>query len=152
MSCYSHPRLPLLKLFSCWEAPGAICFSGISLGLKDTRPPDLKQPDCLAQRTPSTVGRNFISRRSEDRRGKRVLLPGDSEPGDGGDVEKTCLQGPFPIHCGLRRRGAGSLGGGGEDYRVATGPLLWDLGYMGAGLFSLKGCDARSLAKRLVVE
>ena len=43
-------------------------------------------------------------------------------------------------------RGAGSLGWGGGRYRPTA---LWDLSYMGAELFSLKGCDARSSCKRV---
>ena len=39
--------------------------------------------------------------------------------------------------------GGGALQGG---YRPTA---LWDLSYMGAGLFSLKGCDARSSCKRV---
>lgn len=63
-------------------------------------------------------------------------------------MEKTCLQGPFLFtvdsgekRCWESRPGWGGLQGG---YRPTA---LWDLGYMGAGLFSLKRCDARSSCK-----
>lgn len=65
-------------------------------------------------------------------------------------MEKACLQGPFlfTVDSGGKRRwesrlGVGALQGG---YRPTA---LWDLSYMGAALFSLKGCDARSSCKRV---
>ena len=40
MSCYLHPRLPLLKSFSCWEAAeGPSVSQGISLGLQGHQGP-----------------------------------------------------------------------------------------------------------------
>ena len=61
-------------------------------------------------------------------------------------MEKTCLQGPFlfTVDSGGKRCWESRLGG--ERYRPTA---LWDLSYMGAELFSLKGCDARSSCKRV---
>lgn len=57
-----------------------------------------------------------------------------------------------PIHCGLRRKRWECLAGVGRGLQGGWPTALWDLGYMGAGLFSLRDAVQGHLAKQLVVE
>lgn len=122
-------------VFMLGSRQGAICFSGISLGLQGHKGlTDLKQPDCLAQGHPAQWAGNFIGRR-ENRRGKRVLNSWETlNLGMEEMWRRPACRGLFYSLWTQERRGAGSLGRGGEDYKVATGPLLsgisaiWGLG------------------------
>ena len=121
--------------FHAGKPPRGICFSGISLGLQGHKGlTDLKQPDCLAQGHPAQWAGNFIGRR-ENRRGKRVLNSWETlNLGMEEMWRRPACRGLFYSLWTQERRGAGSLGRGGEDYKVATGPLLsgisaiWGLG------------------------
>ena len=151
MSCYSHPRLPLLKSFSYWEAAeGPSVSQGISLGLQGHKGlTDLKQPDCLAQGHPAQWAGNFI-RRGENRRGKRVLNSRETlNLGMEEMWRRPACKGLFYSLWTQEGRGAGSTGGWGRTTRWLQAHCSLGSRLHGGWAVLTKGCDAKSSCKRV---